>query len=189
MTKYLLQILILLSSAFLFAQSPNDIAKYLEKKYKWTETFSVGSCLYTGEELPKIYIDPILKKYLPNVTIYTFLINEKGCYGLHSRKGVILEKDGKKIEQLGLWSLANDHGLSKNFIDVFKLVNIKNVADFKIYVNSIAKLLFSTYYENEFIIGDTQVDSQTFNSKDNRFVKFDFLNNQITDIKYRFESR
>lgn len=189
MTKYLLQIIILLSSAFLFAQSPNDITKYLEKKYEWTEACSVGSCFYTGKELPKIYIDPILKKYLPNVTIYTFLINEKGCYDSQSREGIVLEKGGEKIEQLGLWSLANDHGLGKNFIDVFKLVNIKNVADFKIYVNSIAKLLFSTYHENEFIVGDIQSDSQTFNSKNNRFVKFEFLNNQITDIKYRFETR
>lgn len=184
---YLLQVLILLSFSALFAQSPKDIGKYLEKKHTWTKTVSVGSCFYTGEELPKIYTDPILKKYLPDVTIYTFLINEKGCYGSQLRKGIILEKEGEKIEQFGLWALANDHGFGKNFIDVFKLVNIKNSRDFKTYVNSIAKLLFSTYYENEFIVGDTQLDSQTFNSKDNRFVKFEFLNNQITDIKYWFE--
>lgn len=187
MKKYLLQALILLSFSALFAQSPEDIAKYLEKKYIWTKKVSVGSCFYTGEELPKIYTDSVLKKYLPNVTIYTFLINERGCYGSQSEKGIILEKNGKKIEQFGLWSLANDYEFDKNFIDVFKLVNIKNATDFKIYVNSIAKLLFSTNYENEFIAGEAKIDSQTFNSKDHKCIKFEFLNNQITDVKYRFE--
>jgi len=185
MKTYLFQSLLLLSSSALLAQSPKDIANYLEKKYAWTDPVSVGSCYYTGEELPKIYTDPILEKHLPNITIYTFLITERGCYGSQSRIGIVLEKDGNKTEQLGLWSLANDHGFGRDFIDVFKLVNIKNTTDFKTYIDSIAKLLFSTYYENDFSSGETQIDSQTFNSTNNGFLKFEFLNNQITDIKYK----
>jgi len=182
--KASIQIVTFLSFAFTFAQSPNDIDKYLEKKYAREAPISMGSCFYTSEELPKVYNDAVLKKALPDIMMYTFTVKEKGCYGAQSRIGIILIRKGKIIEQLGLWNIGLDQNFNPEFIDIFKEVKLKKSSDFNAYINSVAKLLFSTYYQNDFELNEKNDIFQTFYSKGNGSIKFEFLSNQITNVKY-----
>jgi len=184
MKIFILQIVLCLAFSISFAQSPNDIDKYLAKKYTYEASVSVGTYFYTGEELPKIYNNVILKKILPDITIYSFVINERGCYGATPRIGLILEKDGKLIEQFGLWSIVLDKDFNPEFTNLFKEVKVKSNKDFDAYLNSIAKLLFSTYYQNDFELSKRNNTFQTFISKENGSIKFEFLNSCITNVKY-----
>ncbi|GEP52776.1 hypothetical protein FNO01nite_34480 [Flavobacterium noncentrifugens] len=185
MKNRLLQTIILLFTSILFGQSPKEITKYLKTHYAGKpEESSVGYYLYTNDTL-KIYPDNVLANVLPKYKFYNFIIDEKGCYGFSSRIGIITKNDKDLVEQFGLWAIGSDQDFNPEFINIFKTKRVRDDKDFEAYVFSIAKLLFSTYYENEFKKGLHTKNCQTFESKNRGIITIEYSNNQITNIKYR----
>lgn len=185
MKRIIIYIVLILFPRICLAQTNEDLVAYLKNEYPIKKKISFGDIYYNEKDLPILYVDDVLKKNIPDLLFYIFDVNVRGCYGFSKRQSILVSKNGKIVlSQFGLGLLANDFGLDKRFIDLFKNNESTEIGLRDEYVEHIAKLLYSTYYNPPYTI-KTLTDSISFDTKENSSLIFIIEKQRLKDINFK----
>lgn len=176
---------IILISTMCFSQTQLEITNYLESKFP-KGSVGFGDSFYDAKNPPELYVDDLLKKTNPDTSFYLFTLKEAGCYGLSSKKSILVTKKGKiSFIQLGLNLMIHERGISREFVELFKNIESSKSISLKEYTDHIAKLIFKMYFESNYQISKNEEDIISYKGKSNGLIIFDISERNIQNIRYQ----